>query len=148
MTTPRRELVTDALLALLNAALDDHIGVGDGQAPQPAVGLDRPKASYIIVYPVPGGRKNGAPMSDKPEGASEWIYQVTSVGGSRGHVESIQDLAHKAILDKSNGKFVNALSLGGGARPGLRRHEAYGPGPQRDGDVWTAVELFRIGVGI
>jgi hypothetical protein len=80
---------TAAVIAKLAAA---GLDVGDGVAP----GGDTPPEKYVVVYPLPGGSREGTLAG--PWDDAELVYQLTCVGITRLQAEWVRDKAEAAML--------------------------------------------------
>jgi hypothetical protein len=96
---------TDAVIAALETA---GLLVGDGEKPVGGGWEDAPRESdfvpYVVVYSLLGGTTDGT-IADPDDDA--WpVFQLTSVGGTRGQAEWIGDVARSVMLSGSLVKVI------------------------------------------
>lgn len=102
---PSAKPVTDALIALVDAATAGPVGDGD----LPTAG-DPP---FSVVYTLPGGDSWG-PDYTAPQAAAVLAYQITTVGVSRAQAELHADLVRHALLDRdADGAFLTPMPVAG-----------------------------------
>lgn len=142
MTVPDRRHVTDALIALVAAGTGK--ACGDHKAP---LGVEPP---YSVVYEIPGGAYWG-PGLVAPEQNADFVYQVDSVGLTRGQAGWLRDSVTRTMLARaSSGGFQVALANPSGLRVADRVADG-GPGAiQVEGkpphEVFSAAERFVLRV--
>lgn len=127
--SPPRSQVTDALLAVLR---DTGVAVGDGETPD---GYPKANQPHGILYGIPGGTFDGAPMGDRQSDVSA-VYQVTSFGWQRDQAEQVADRLRTAM-------FTATLALEDGALLGIEPDG--GPGAaEQEGTSWMVAERFTV----
>jgi len=109
--------VTDALIAMLDAALPASVAVGDGEAPGKAGQAHT--YPYVVVYSIAGGGPSGD--AAHPAAMAETVYQVSSVSDERWEAEWAAGLVRQAVLGRTagTGAFVRPIdgyTVNGGAK--------------------------------
>lgn len=163
MTAPRSAVlqtrpVTDGLLSMLTTAFTATAhNVYDYDLPNENEMQDwapddprRPNIDrgYLVVYPVPGGGFDGAPLWS-PE-ADGWLaYQITSVSSKRDAVEWIADRVRLTLLSRVDaGGFQVPFPVLAGMKVTQREPDGTPPGVIPEGPpthrVYNVPEVFRL----
>jgi hypothetical protein len=132
---------TDAVIAMLTAELEPAVLVGDGERPTGAGWSATPGQSsftgYVIVYPI-GQAFDGSVA--EPDVDATLMWQVTCVGATRQHAETVLGLVNAALI----GRTVDTAgrTTTGGMRAvadagGVRRDEAETQPP-----LWIATPRY------
>lgn len=155
-TTFDRRPVTDALIAMLEAAIPVTVDrtilskpapgkvVGDHTAPLAVAGEGNPRLPYCAVYGLPGGVPERSWTGD---GDIAVTYQVTSVGDQRNQAEALSDLVRSLILDVGAVGHQHAITPAGRSKVIGRFLESAGA-PSQEGKLWNVVDLFHFDLSI
>lgn len=136
-------VVTDALLAMLNAAIPGHVFYDsdpDGEASL--------EDGYGIVYGVPGGIYNGAPLWS-PESDAILTYQITSVSSQRAAAEWLADRVRLTMCSRRDtGGFQVTFPALAGVQVINREPDGTPPGTLPEGPpnsrIYNIPERYRI----
>lgn len=138
------QLVTTSLMSMLATATERPCG--DHESPLGAV-LD---TGYTYVTSIPGGNFDGPPLWS-PESDAVLVYQVTSVGSDRAHVEWVADRVRLTLLSRNPaGGFQVAFPVLVGMSVIHREPDGTSPGVIPEGPpesrVYNIPERYRISV--
>lgn len=138
------KLVTTALISMLVTATERPCG--DHQSPPDGSLVD----GYTYIYSIPGGDFDGPPFWS-PESDATLVYQVTSVGSQRHHVEWIADRVRLSMLSRNPlGGFQVAFPDLAGMKVIHRAPDGTSPGVIPEGPpenrVYNIPERYRINV--
>lgn len=144
-----RQLVTDAVIDMLVRGTSK--AVGDHQAPERPDGMvDSDFYPYSIVYNIPGGSSDGGLGFGFEE--TDIIYQVTSVGLTRGQADWMADRCRLVWLARtSDGGFsVPIVSPDGWTVSGRMPEYGFSGGVDVEGEppfqVFSAPERYILHV--
>lgn len=138
------QLVTTGLISMIATATARPCG--DHGSPPDGVLAD----GYTYVTSIPGGGFDGPPLWS-PESDATLVYQVTSVGSVRAHVEWIADRVRLTMLSRlAAGGFQVAFPALAGMKVVHREPDGTSPGVIPEGPpesrVYNIPERYRISV--
>jgi hypothetical protein len=149
---PLRRPLTRGLLNLLRSVTHRPFDVVN--VPAPDSGAQNPEMPYGILYPVSSGSFTGGEYASV-EVDGNYVYQVTSVGGTYDQCEWLSDRVRLAILGRTaTDSFafdIEPVAANGNPYPTvvMGRESESGPGDvsraqQGPVGLYTCVERFRI----
>lgn len=97
MTVVDRRIVTEAILTMLRTSTG--MPVGDSVLDEDDIVDQKP---WGVLHPIDGGGYEGGAPYTAPDSDAQLVYQVDSVGRSRGQAEWMADLVRRTMLARSS----------------------------------------------